>query len=50
MKNRPKMAVKRTDAKAMDACWTKATCQERIDCWAPKMEQIMEAAAPAEKK
>ncbi|HEY5448693.1 MAG TPA: hypothetical protein VIQ54_08065 [Polyangia bacterium] len=49
IKNRPKMSIKRADAKAMDACWSKSTCKERIDCWSPKMSQMMETAAPKKK-
>jgi hypothetical protein len=48
-KNRPKMSLKRSDAAEMDACWTKATCQEKVDCWSPKMSKMMEAAAPKKK-
>jgi len=53
--------MKRADAQEMDACWSKPTCKEKIDCWSPKMAQMMSqrmgkegsasaAAAPAKKK
>jgi hypothetical protein len=48
-KERPKMSVARADAKEMEACWAKATCGERVDCWAPKMKKMMDAATPAPK-
>jgi hypothetical protein len=48
-KERPKMSVARADGKEMEACWAKATCGEKIDCWAPKMKKMMEAAAPPPK-
>jgi hypothetical protein len=52
IKNRPKMSMKRADAKEMDACWSKATCKEKIDCWSPKMGKMMGKMmeAPAPKK
>lgn len=42
IKSRPKMSMTRADAKEMDACWAKATCKEKIDCWSPKMKSMME--------
>ena len=40
IKDRPKMSMKRADAREMDACWNKATCKEKIDCWSPKMAKM----------
>ena len=48
-KERPKMSIARADAKEMEACWAKATCDERVTCWAPKMKKMMDAAAAAPK-
>lgn len=48
-KKRPKMSMKRADAKSMDACWALATCKERVDCWAPKMAKVMAPSAPEKK-
>ena len=52
-KDRPKMSIPRSDANELNACWTKATCQARVDCWAPKMSKMMtkmmDAAAPKKK-
>jgi hypothetical protein len=43
------MSVPRSEAKEMQACWAKPTCEARIDCWAPKMSKLMEGAAPKRK-
>jgi hypothetical protein len=43
-KERPKMSIARADADEMKACWAKATCGERVDCWAPKFKKMMDAA------
>jgi hypothetical protein len=48
-KGRPQMSITRADAKEMEACWAKATCGERVDCWAPKYKKMMDTAAPAAK-
>ena len=49
-KERPKMSIARADAKEMEACWARPTCGEKIDCWAPKMKKMMDAAASAPKE
>jgi hypothetical protein len=48
-KERPKMSMTRTEAKEMDACWTKPSCKDKVDCWSPKMSKVMEASAPKKK-
>jgi hypothetical protein len=38
-KGRPAMKVQRSEAAAATACFSKATCGERIACWAPITEK-----------
>lgn len=40
-KGRPAMKMPRADAAAATACFGKATCGERIGCWAPITEKLM---------
>lgn len=49
-KGRPAMKVLKSDATAATACFTKATCGERIGCWAPITEKQMSAAMAGKKK
>src|SRR5262245_19353567 len=41
IKSRPKVSATQVDAKEMTACWSKATCEEQIACWMPKMAKVM---------
>jgi hypothetical protein len=47
-KDRP-ITMKRADVKEMDACWAKASCKEKIDCWSPKMAKMLESSPPKKK-
>lgn len=48
-KGRPPMKVARGEATASTACFAKATCGERIGCWAPITEKQMLSMAPGKK-
>lgn len=45
-KGRPALKVARSEAAASAACFEKASCGERIACWAPLAEKLMAAMAP----
>lgn len=49
-KGRPAMKVPRADATASTACFAKASCGERISCWAPITEKQMASMAAAQPK
>ncbi len=48
-KGRPAMKISRADLTASTACFAKATCGERIGCWAPITEKQMASMAPKKK-
>jgi hypothetical protein len=51
MKSHPKMSMTQAEAKEMSACWTKASCGDRVACWAPhKAKQMGKARDAAPKK
>ena len=49
-KGRPPMKVARADATASTACFEKATCGEKIGCWAPITDKAMASMAAAAPK
>jgi hypothetical protein len=48
-KGRPPMKVARSEQATSAACFEKATCGERIACWAPLTEKRMAAMSPPKK-
>jgi hypothetical protein len=49
-KGRPPMKFSRADLTASNACFAKATCGERIGCWAPITQKQMASMTPPKKK
>lgn len=48
-KGRPALKVSRSEVASSTACFEKASCGERIACWAPLTEKRMAAMAPPKK-